>query len=184
MRRFTLFAGWLIVVVLATTLTWQIVSAADDQVSERPIAPLNVAAPAITGGDTTTTTTLPESTTTIPTSTTTTSPGSSTSSSAATTSTSSATSATSQAATPTTAQPVAWSTRSVQTAGGTVILRYRPGEVSYQSATPAPGFKVDVEKPGPPEVKVEFESESKKIEIEASWSSGELDVHVSEGSDD
>jgi hypothetical protein len=63
-------------------------------------------------------------------------------------------------------------------------LRYRPGEVSYQSATPAPGFQVDVEKAGPPQVKVEFESESRKVEIEASWSDGDLDVHVSEESHD
>jgi hypothetical protein len=66
-RRFTLFFGWLVVVGLATTLTWQIVSAADDRVSERPIAPLNVAAPAIADPSTTTSTTLPSTMTTSPT---------------------------------------------------------------------------------------------------------------------
>ena len=50
-----------------------------------------------------------------------------------------------------------------------MLLRYRPGEVAYQSATPAPGFQVEVEKQGPPEVKVEFESESHKVDIEAAW---------------
>lgn len=58
-------------------------------------------------------------------------------------------------------------------------LRYRPGEVTYQSATPAPGFQVEVDKPGPPVVKVEFESESTKIEVEAAWEDNGLDVHVS-----
>jgi hypothetical protein len=38
---------------------------------------------------------------------------------------------------------------------------------------------VDVDKPGPPEVRVEFESESMKVEIEASWEDDGLDVHVS-----
>lgn len=72
-----------------------------------------------------------------------------------------------------------WQTRSVNTAGGTVNLRYRPGEVAYQSATPAPGFQVDVEKPGPPEVKVEFESESAKVAIEASWDGGDIRIDLS-----
>lgn len=65
------------------------------------------------------------------------------------------------------------------TFGGTVNLRYRPGEVIYQSASPAPGFQVDVEKPGPPEVKVEFESEADKVEVEASWQDNGLEVHIS-----
>ena len=38
-KKWSLLAGWFLVLVLATTLTWQIVSAADDQVSDRPIAP-------------------------------------------------------------------------------------------------------------------------------------------------
>lgn len=163
------------VVGLATTLTWQIVSAADDQVSERPIAPLNVAAPVITDGATTTTTQPSTTTSTLEP---TTSPTSSPGTTAPTSTTSSSTPATTT---------VAWQTRSVQTTGGTVNLRYRPGEVTYQSATPAPGFQVEVEKAGPPEVRVEFESESTKVEVEASWEDGGLDVRVSnedEGDDD
>ena len=46
MRTAVLFGGWLVVVILTTALTWQIVGAADAQVSERPASPLNVAAPA------------------------------------------------------------------------------------------------------------------------------------------
>jgi hypothetical protein len=65
-----------------------------------------------------------------------------------------------------------------------LTLRYRPGEVTYQSATPAPGFQVEVEKPGPPAVKVEFESESQKVEVEASWEDDGLDVRISGEDDD
>lgn len=167
MRRFTLFFGWLVVVGLATTLTWQIVSAADDRVSERPIAPLNVAAPVITDASTTTSTTVPSTPTTSM-------PALSTSTSSTGTTAGRSTTSTS----PPTTAAVVWQTRTVNTAGGTLTLRYRPGEVTYQSATPAPGYKVEVEKPGPPEVKVEFESESQKVDVEASWEDRGLDVHI------
>lgn len=147
MKRLTLVFGWLVVVGLATALTWQIVSAADDRVSERPIAPLNVTAPALINASTTSNPTTP-ATTVAP------------------------------APTSTTAA-AAWQTRSVRTAGGTVILRYRPGDVTYQSATPAPGFQVEVERPGPPEVRLEFESEAQKVEVDASWEDDGLDVQIS-----
>lgn len=165
MRRFTLLFGWLVVVGLATTLTWQIVSAADERVSERPIAPLNVAAPAI--ADVSTTSTNLSST-----------PSTSTPASPTAPSTA-ATAAPAPTASSPTITAVAWQTRSVNTAGGSLTLRYRPGEVTYQSAAPAPGFQVEVEKPGPPVVRVEFESESQRVEVEASWEDNGLDVHVS-----
>jgi hypothetical protein len=72
----------------------------------------------------------------------------------------------------------------VETEGGTLLLRYRPDEVTYQTVTPAPGFQVEVGKQGPPEVEVEFESESLKIEVHAAWRDGDLDVEVSESSED
>lgn len=173
MKRLTLFSGWLIVVVLATLLTWQIVSAADDQVSERPIAPLNVAAPVITDSGSTTTSGAGPTTTSTMAGSTTSSTGNGTAGSVTTSSTSTSTTTT-----------VPWQTRTVQTRGGTVNLRYRPGEVAYQSATPAPGFHVEAEKQGPPEVKVEFESASEKIQVEASWQDGGLDVQVSQEYED
>lgn len=162
-RRLTLMGVWLIALGLAITVTWQIVSAADDQVSERPVAPLNVAAPVITDLQTTTTSTTPTS--------------------SATTSAVGASSTTTEVLATSTAD-AEWQTRSVQTTGGNVLLRYRPGEVAYQSATPAPGYQVEVEKPGPPEVKVEFESQSDKVEIEAGWGDGDLKVNVSEEDED
>ncbi len=182
-RRFILFGGWLAVVAAVTLLTWQIVSAADEQVSARPIAPLNVAAPVIATSSTTSTTIGDVDTTTATTATTSTAP------SPAETSTTSTTTPPTGSTTPTTSttQPdtsETWQARSVKTAGGTVLLRYRPGEVAYQSASPAPGYQVEVEKPGPPEVKVEFESESNKVEVQAAWSDGDLRVEVSGESKD
>jgi cytoskeletal protein RodZ len=170
-KKWSLLAGWFLVLVLATTLTWQIVSAADDQVSDRPIAPLNVAAPVIT-----------EATSTS---------GASSSSTSVTSPTSVAVAGTSDPTVPSTEAsgatdtPAAeWQTRSVETEGGTLLLRYRPDEVTYQTVTPAPGFQVEVGKQGPPEVEVEFESESQKIEVQAAWRDGDLDVEVSESSED
>lgn len=191
MRRLTLAGGWLVALLLATTVTWQIVSVADDQVSDRPIAPLNVAAPVIADLQTTTTNATATPSTAVSahgeTSTTATIASSSTTPSAhgATSTTSSPDTTTPQttSSAPTTAG-AAWQTRSVQTVGGTVLLRYRIGEVAYQSAAPAPGYQVEVEKPGPPEVKVEFESQSQKVEIEAAWDDGDLKVSVSGEDDD
>jgi hypothetical protein len=165
-----------VVLALATTMTWQIVSAADEQVSDRPLAPLNAAAPAL-GSSTTTDPTAgsfpaPPTTSDFAPSTTGTSVG--------------GTGATSPTTSPSTSPSTAgdpWKTQLVQTSGGVVVLEYRPGEVTYQSATPAPGFQVHVETKGPPAVELEFESESDKVEIRAEWRDGELDVELS-GSDD
>lgn len=65
-----------------------------------------------------------------------------------------------------------------------MILRFRPGEVTYQSATPAPGFHVEVDEKGPPEVKVEFESESSKVQVSAKWDKGDLKVEISQEDED
>lgn len=177
-NRFTLFLGWLVVVAVATTLTWQIVSAADERVSDRPIAPLNVSAPVIAAA--TSTTSDSPTTTTQTNSPPTTLPGPGTTSASPPTTTVSPP----PPPTTTTSAPAQWKTRTVQTTGGSVNLRYRPGEVAYQSATPAPGFHFEVEKEGPPEVKVEFESESQRVDIEASWNNDDLDIKVSEEVED
>lgn len=140
--------------VLVTALTWQIVLAADDRVSDRPIAPLNVTAPSISSPPSTG----PISVDTSPPTTT-------------------------LRATSTSAEE-GWASRSIETAGGTVVLRYRPGEVLYQSATPTLGYQVEVEKKGPPEVKIEFESEDHKVEVHAAWADGDIRVETSEETED
>lgn len=74
--------------------------------------------------------------------------------------------------------------RTIHTGGGVVAVSYRPGEVVLASATPSPGFAAEVKKSGPPEVDVEFESESAKFEVKASWSNGELAVETGQEAED
>lgn len=167
MRRLALMGGWLVVVVLTTALTWQIVGAADAQVSDRPASPLNVAAPAFTPTSTTQATAI--STTTLM--------------SVPTTGATSPTSVTTSS-TSTTVAASEWSLKTVNTMGGSVVLKYRPGEVVLQATTPAPGYRAEVEKAGPPEVEVEFESENRKVAVHAKWDGGDLSVEVSESDHD
>ena len=59
-----------------------------------------------------------------------------------------------------------------------MVLSYRPGEVVLQTAAPGPGFAADIKKSGPPEVDVEFESESAKYRVEAKWDDGDLGIEI------
>ncbi len=172
-------AAWVAALVVATVLAWQIVGLADSQVGDTPVA----VAPSLTSttadgtGSTTlsststSTTDAGPTTTTLPGDTTTSSVGSSTSPSTASTSSSSS----STSSTTTSEQ---WSLRTVSTSGGVVVVRYRTGEVELQAATPVPGFSVEVDDAGPPRVRVEFESESAEVRVEARWIDGSLDIDV------
>jgi len=171
MNKWGMAAVWVVVAAAATTLTWQIVSAADDQVSDRPTAALNLATQPST---TSSSGTLASSTTTdtiLATS--------------STTSTTQGTSPTSQAPTSSSTAPTTsdWNVRTVNTVGGTVVLSYRPDEVVLQSASPKPGFAAEIKKSGPPEVEVEFEGESEKFEVKAKWSGGQLIVESDQEDD-
>jgi len=154
-NRFGLIAIWVAATALTTVLAWQIVAAAGEQVSPGPLIEAPIAAP-----DTTTavSTTLPttSSTSALPT-TPSTQPGSG--STTPNTSPGSTTPSTS----------ASWQVKTIPTDGGTVVVSYRPGEVVFDGATPAPGFTVDVDKGGPPEVRVEFESEATKVEVRVRW---------------
>ncbi|MEX1134792.1 MAG: hypothetical protein WED83_08120 [Acidimicrobiia bacterium] len=153
MNRFGLIAVWVTATALTTVLAWQIVAAAGEQVSPGPLTP--IAAP-VTTNTTGVSTTLP-STTSSPSFTTQPGPGSATSS---TTPSSGSTSTTLGAS---------WQVKTIPTAGGTVVVSYRPGEVVLDGATPAPGFTVDSDKQGPPDVRVSFESESTHVEVRVEW---------------
>lgn len=59
-------------------------------------------------------------------------------------------------------------------------MRYRPGEVELQAATPSPGFDADIEDTGPEKVKVEFESQSEEVKVEVRWDEGSLKVEIDE----
>lgn len=173
MKRWSLAVVWLVVLATATVLTWQIVSAAAAQVNDPPVAPLNVAAPSISQQSTTT---VPTTTTPLEPTATTKADATSTTGDPQTTTTSSPAQQSTTTSTPTSES---WNTKTVQTQGGIVVLVYRAGEVAYQSGSPAPGYQIEVEKPGPPEVEVELESEEHKVELHAGWHDGELDISVS-----
>jgi hypothetical protein len=154
--------AWVLVAALATTLTWQIVSAADAQVSDSP--------PIQATPDPSTSDSTASSAPTSSTSSSTTSPSIAPSSS----STTSGSSSTTVPSGPV----VAWSSRTIQTGGGVVVVSYRPDEVVLSSAAPAAGFSADIKKEGPPEVDVEFESESAKYRVRARWEGGDLSVET------
>ena len=61
-----------------------------------------------------------------------------------------------------------------------MVVSYREGEVVLSSATPAAGFAAEIKKQGPPDVDVEFESESAKFRVKAEWSNGLLAVEIDE----
>jgi hypothetical protein len=73
---------------------------------------------------------------------------------------------------------VAWSSRTIQTGGGVVVVNYRPDEVVLSSASPAAGFSADIKKQGPPDVDVEFESGSAKYRVRARWANGDLAIET------
>jgi len=163
--KWSIAAAWVLVAAVATTLTWQIVSAADAQVSDRK--PLQVAAPLVGSSDPTTSSTLAPAATASsePDPTVDTSPGASGSTAPGTSSAS---------APPTTEG--AWVSQTIPTGGGVVVIRYRAGEVVLGSASPAAGFAAEIKKEGPPEVDVEFESESADYRVRVAWLNGALSV--------
>ena len=70
--------------------------------------------------------------------------------------------------------------QTINSVGGTVVVRYRPGEVELQAATPAPGFAVEIDDAGPPRVRVEFDSDEVEARIEVRWDNGSLDIDIDE----
>jgi cytoskeletal protein RodZ len=149
-----LVAAWLVALVVATLLTWQIVSFADSRVGAEPLEIGSIASTSSSTStvETSTSTTLSSSTTDV---------------------------SVPSSSTPQTSD-AEWSLRTVNTSGGRVVIRYRPEQVELQAATPAPGFEVELDDTGPQRVRVEFESEDRDIRVEARWANGSLDVEVSE----
>lgn len=164
-------AAWVAALVITTVLTWQIVGLADSQVGDTPVA----VAPAPTSTTpSTTSTTVATTTTSVPTTT-------STSSQTTTTATTGSGSSPTTTATTIPAQTTAavdWTVRTINSQGGTVVVRHRPGEVELQAATPAAGFSVEIDDRGPERVRVEFEGEEDDFGVEVEWEDGNLDVSV------
>jgi hypothetical protein len=68
----------------------------------------------------------------------------------------------------------------INSVGGTVVVRNRPGEVELQAATPAPGFAVEIDDEGPPRVRVEFDSDDLEVRVEVRSENGSLDIDIDE----
>lgn len=182
-----LAAGWVLAVVLTTAVAWQIVAVADERVGDRPVLPVQ-AAPTTTIelSDVTGSTPPPEPTLPPPaddlTTTTSTAPTTSATSEDDGSSPSNTTAAPSTSSTSTTSTTAGarWSTKTIATNGGTVVVSYRPGEVILETAVPLPGFETEIDKTGPPSVEVEFDSSSRKIDIRVEWDNAQLEVDVDE----
>lgn len=165
MGKLRIVALWVTALAVTTGLTWQIVSAANGQVGERQLAVLADGS-SIGGSDASS-----ESTST--------SPSTSTSSTSVTSTTTPANTTNPTTGTSTSVTGgagVEWSVKTVNTAGGTVVIRSRPEEVELLSAVAAPGYDVEVDDQGPPRVRVEFESASDDVRVEARWRDGRLEI--------
>lgn len=62
--------------------------------------------------------------------------------------------------------------------GGVVLVNHRPGEVRLASATPAPGFAMEIDEQGPDEVRVEFDGEDDSYRVRVRWQDGALRIEV------
>jgi hypothetical protein len=71
-------------------------------------------------------------------------------------------------------------TRTYALVGGTATLRFTPQGVAVVTATPNPGFSVDVEPENVNGVKVEFESDAHESRVDGWWDGGPVD-RVREG---
>lgn len=158
MRRWAYMGIWLAATAAATSVAWLAVAAAGDEVSAQPLVPV-VTATTITGSSSTSTTNS-TSTTSGPTS---------------TTGTSDPTSVT---------PPTGAKLKPINTAGGKVIVSYTEDEVRLSSATPNPGFDMEIEDAGPEKVDVRFRNDDTEYRVEVRWESGELTVDVNQSGEE
>jgi hypothetical protein len=185
-RNIGIGVAWLAATALSVFIASAAVAGIRDGVVETPVAigaPTTAppAAPATTTSSTvadpvaTTSTSAtpqaPTSTTAAPPQTTTTAPP------AATTTTAPAPTTTTAPPT-TTTSAVTYQTYTL--IGGTVTLSIGNGEVRIASAVANAGFDTDIERNGPRQVEVEFESNDHKSELSAHFENGELEVKTEE----
>lgn len=158
---------WLVATATAVALAWGAVQLVADRVAEQPpggplarlssVTPtpaVTSPAPTPSGGTATPTgpsTTIPPAATTPPQATTPPPPST-------------------PDATAPAAEPV---TRSYTLVGGTVVVRFSPTRVEVLSASPNPGFTLEpLDRKGPLEVRVEFNSEDHRSRLRVSWDGG------------
>ena len=158
MQRFGLLLIWVIATVGVTILAWQVVLAADARVSERPTrlsaVPSTAPRPTIT---------LPEETSTsleldpgVPATQATLPPDSSTD-------------VDNGSSTTTTISTDPFISRSFRTEGGTVAVRYRPGEVVLVAISPEPPWLAKIEDQRIDSIRVRFLNGAEQIGVRARW---------------
>lgn len=152
--------GWILATALVTLAAWWVVAAASGEVNETAGAPLVVP---------TTSSTIDTGSTSLP--------GASTTTTSVSTTTSQATTSTSAPGT-TSTSPLPSGVETISSAGGTVTVSYGDGQVHLQGASPAFGYSMEVEKTGPDEVRVDFESEGSEISVRVEWENGSLDIEI------
>ena len=166
MKRALLFGAlWLAATAATGAVAWGAVRLAGEQTAEQAVRPMTarqveaLAASSTTGASAVSTTTAASSTT-VPASTTTAASG----------------------PTSTLASPVI---AARQTRGGTVVVSLEGDSLSLVSATPAPGYSVEVEENGPGAVVVVFEGgEDDEVRVRAVASGGEVRFEVEMGGED
>lgn len=55
-----------------------------------------------------------------------------------------------------------------------------PGSITLVSVDPAPGFTVEIDKSGPPEVRVELIGAEVEVEVRVEWGNGRVNVEIDE----
>lgn len=176
-QRLGLVLVWVIATVAVTVLAWRVVLAADAQVSERPITqvvavPSTAARPPIS---------VPEETTTsldldpeAPTRSSTTTTLEDVSNTTAAESSTTSTSTTAPQPTSTTDASVAFSVRTIPTEGGSVTVRFRPGEVGLVAVVPVSGWTWKLNREEPREIEGTFRHDDDEIVVRARWVDGEF----------
>lgn len=59
-----------------------------------------------------------------------------------------------------------------------MVVGHRSDQVRLESATPSPGFSMEIHETGPEEVRVEFGQGEESYEVRVGWDEGELDIEV------
>ncbi|MCH8992789.1 MAG: hypothetical protein IIA44_13720 [Acidobacteria bacterium] len=188
MRRVGIVVAWLAATMVAMLIAATAVGSVRGQVTDVPAIPSAGAAALLAMS--TTTTVLGPSTTNTPTT---------TDGTAAPTTTitvpptaSSTTTTTAPASTPTTTSPPTTTTTTTvpigpvvtthRLEGGEIRISALEPDVNLVSAFPFGGFSVEIDKAGPEEVRVEFESSDHESSFRARWKDGELDIDIEEES--
>jgi hypothetical protein len=78
------------------------------------------------------------------------------------------------ATTTTTTEAEVWTQIVIPSAGGSIVVSYRPGEVRLDAVSPAPTFVLEDVDEDPKRVQVELKGDDVTYTLEVKWERGEL----------